>query len=132
MKIIYKTATGDIEVEVSQEWADWVENENRIISNQNRKERRNTLHYDESFEYGDWLASEKDNPFHNLCRETPEMELNRLLNAISGLSEKQQRLIEYVYYKGFSLKAFAEMEGVDPSAMTRRHQVIIKKLKIIF
>jgi len=132
MKIIYKTATGDIEVEVSQEWADWVENENRIISNQNRKERRNTLHYDESFEYGDWLASDKDNPFYNLCRETPEMELNRLLKAISRLTEDQQKLIEYVYYRGYSLKAFAETEGLTPMAITKRHRLIIKKLKEIF
>ena len=132
MKINYKTATEEIEVETTQKWAEWVVGEDRIISNQNRKERRNTLHYDESFEYGDWLASDKDNPFYNLCRETPEEELNRLHYAISRLTKDQQRLIEYVYYKGYSMKAFAEIEGVSPKAISKRHQTILKKLREIF
>lgn len=132
MKIIYKTATEKIEVETTQKWAERVDNEDRIISNQNRKERRNTLHYDESFEYGDWLASDKDNPFYNLCRETPEEELNRLHYAINRLTKDQQRLIEYVYYKGYSMKAFAEIEGVSPKAISKRHQTILKKLREIF
>ena len=132
MKINYKTASGEIEIETTREWAEWVNDEDRIISNQNRKERRNTLHYDESFEYGDWLASDKDNPFFNLCRETHEEKLNRLRYAISRLTEDQQRLIEYVYYQGYSFKAFAEIEGVHPSTITRWHQEIIKKIREIF
>ena len=132
MKISYKTATEEIEIETSRKWAEWIDDEDRVISNQNRKERRNTLHYDESFEYGDWLASDKDNPFYNLCRETPEEELNRLRYAISRLTKDQQRLIEYVYYKGYSMKAFAEIEGVTPKAISKRHQTILKKLREIF
>lgn len=132
MKINYKTATGEVEVEATREWAEWVNDENRLVSNQNRKERRHTLHYDESYEYGDWLASDKDNPFYNLCRETPEEELNRLRYAIRQLTKDQQRLIDYIYYKGYSMKAFAEIEGVSAMAISKRHQTIIKKLREIF
>lgn len=132
MNYFYDTATEKVFIETSKKWADIVKEEDRKIASQNRKERKHNLHYDPSMEYGDWLASEKDNPFFNLCRETHEEKLNRLRYAIRQLNENQQRLIEYVYYKGYSFKAFADMEGVHPSAITRRHQVIIKKLREIF
>jgi DNA-directed RNA polymerase specialized sigma subunit len=48
------------------------------------------------------------------------------------LNEDQQRLIDYVYFKGYSMKAFAEIEGVSPVAITYRHKEILKKLKEIF
>ena len=104
----------------------------RIDSNLARKERYHCFRLDIADDRDEWVASYDDDPFYILCRETPEEELNRLHYAISQLSEDQKRLIDYVYYKGYSLKAFAEIEGVDPSAITRRHQVILKKLKDIF
>ena len=52
--------------------------------------------------------------------------------ALSQLNEDQQRLIDYVYFKGYSMKAFAEIEGVSPVAITYRHKEILKKLKEIF
>lgn len=132
MNYFYDTATEKVFIEASKKWTDIVKEEDRKISSQNRRHRRYTLHYDESLEGGEWLASDKDNPFYNLCRETHEEKLNRLRYAISRLTEDQQRLIEYVYYKGYSMKAFAEIEGVHPSTITRWHQEIIKKLREIF
>ena len=132
MNYFYDTATEKVFIETSKKWADIVKEEDRKIASQNRKERKHNLHYDPSMEYGDWLASEKDNPFFNLSRETHEEKLNRLRYAIRQLNEDQQRLIEYVYYKGYSFKAFAEMEGVTQAAISYRHKVILKKLKEIF
>ncbi|HCA54311.1 MAG TPA: hypothetical protein DEO95_02330, partial [Ruminococcaceae bacterium] len=80
----------------------------------------------------EWVASQEHDPFYNLCRETTEEEIKRLYYAISQLNEDQQRLIDYVYFKGYSMKAFAEIEGVSPVAITYRHKEILKKLKEIF
>ena len=132
MNYFYDTATEIEMIKTSKKWVDVLENEDRKIASQNRKERRHNLHYDPNMEYGDWLSSEKDNPFYNLCRETHEEKLNRLHYAVSRLTEDQQRLIEYVYYKGYSMKAFAELEGVHPSTVTRWHKELIKKLREIF
>ena len=132
MNYFYDTATEIEMIKTSKKWVDVLEHEDRKIASQNRKERKHNLHYDPNMEYGDWLSSEKDNPFYNLCRETHEEKLNRLRYAIRQLSEDQQRLIEYVYYKGYSMKAFAELEGVHPSTVTRWHKEIIKKLREIF
>ena len=132
MNYFYDTATEIEMIKTSKKWVDVLENEDRKIASQNRKERKHNLHYDPNMEYGDWLSSEKDNPFYNLCRETHEEKLNRLRYAIRQLSEDQQSLIEYVYYKGYSMKAFAEIEGVSPVAITYRHKEILKKLKEIF
>ena len=134
-EIIYKTVEGTIIVtnrQVDQKWINMVNDSMRIDSNLARKERYHCFRLDIADDRDEWVASYDDDPFYNLCRETPEEELNRLHYAISQLSEDQKRLIDYVYYKGYSLKAFAEIEGVDPSAITRRHQVILKKLKDIF
>ena len=131
MNYFYDTATEMEMIRASKKWVDVLEDEDRKISSQDRKERRHTVHYDVSFEAGSWLASDKDNPFYNLCRETPEEMKRRLRRAIRQLTEDQQRLIDYIYYRGYSMKAFAEMEGVHPSTVTRHHQEIIKKLKEI-
>ena len=132
MNYFSDTATEKVFVNASKKWTDIVNEEDRKIANQDRKERKHTVHYDPTMEHGDWLASEKDDPFYNLCRETHEEKLNRLRYAIRQLNEDQQRLIEYVYYKGYSMKAFAEIEGVSPKAISKRHQTILRKLKEIF
>ena len=134
-EIVYKTVSGTIIVtnqQVDQKWVNIVNDSMRIDSNLARKERYHCFRLDIADDRDEWVASHADDPFYNLCRETPEEERNRLRYAISQLSDDQKRLIEYVYYKGYSLKAFAELEGVDPSAITRRHCVILKKLKEIF
>ena len=132
MNYFYDTATEKVLVEASKKWTDIVKDEDRKIASQNRKERRHTLHYDESMEGGDWLASDKDNPFYTLCRETPEEERNRLNYAISRLTETEQRMIDYEYFKGYSHKRIAEMEGVSRQAIEQRLGRIIKKLQEIF
>lgn len=132
MNYFYDTATEMEMIRASKKWVDVLEDEDRKISSQDRKERRHTVHYDVSFEAGSWLASDKDNPFYNLCRETPEEMKKRLRYAIRQLTEDQQRLIDYIYYRGYSMKAFAEIEGVSAMAISKRHQTIIKKLREIF
>ena len=132
MKIKYRTATEDIEVEVEKEWADYINNEERRNNNLERKERSHCWRKDMFEDREEWIGSHEYDPFYNLCRETKEEKMNRLRYAISKLTDDQQRLIDYVYYKGYSLKAFAAIEGVSPKAISKRHQTILKKLKEIF
>ncbi len=132
MKIKYRTVTEDIEIEVEEEWADIIRNEERHDDNLNRKERSHCWHKDMFEDKEDWIADHTYDPFYNLCRETWEEKMNRLYYAISQLTEDQQRLIDYVYFQGYSLKAFAAIEGVSPMAISKRHKTIIKKLREIF
>ena len=134
-EIVYKTVEETIvvtEEDVDVKWIEAVNDSMREDANYARKERYHCYRLDIADDKDEWVASQEHDPFYNLCRETAEEEINRLYHAISQLNEDQQRLIEYVYYKGYSLKEFADLEDVVPSVITRRHKVILKKLKKFF
>ena len=134
-EIVYKTVEETIvvtEEDVDAKWIDKVNDSMRKDANYARKERYHCYRLDIADDKDEWVASHEHDPFYNLCRETTEEELNRLRYAISRLTKDQQRLIDYVYFKGYSMKAFAEIEGVSPVAITYRHKEILKKLKEIF
>ena len=132
MKVKYRTVKGTIAVEVEEELAEVIKEEERYAGRIEKLEHRHCWNRNMFEDKEDWPGSYEDDPFYNLGRETWEEEVEHLHRAISQLTEEQQKLIDYVYYKGYSFKAFAEIEGVHPSAITRRHQVIIKKLREIF
>jgi len=134
-EIVYKTVEETIvvtEEDVDVKWIQAVNDSMRKDANYARKERYHCYRLDIADDKDEWVASQEHDPFYNLCRETTEEELNRLRYAISRLTKDQQRLIEYAYYKGYSMKAFAEIEGVSPKAISKRHQTILKKLREIF
>ena len=122
-EIVYKTVEETIVVTEEDVDVKWI---------YARKERYHCYRLDIADDKDEWVASQEHDPFYNLCRETTEEEIKRLYYAISQLNEDQQRLIDYVYFKGYSMKAFAEIEGVSPVAITYRHKEILKKLKEIF
>ena len=134
-EIVYKTVEETIvvtEEDVDVKWIQAVNDSMREDANYARKERYHCYRLDIADDKDEWVASQEHDPFYNLCRETPEEELNRLYYAITQLTEDQQRLIDYVYFKGYSMKSFAEIEEVSPVAITYRHKKKKKKLKEIF
>lgn len=56
---------------------------------------------------------------------------NQLQNAISLLNEKQQDLIQQVFYQNKTLSEIAIEKGISKSAITQQMQVIYKNLKEI-
>lgn len=132
MKIKYDYVNEVIEIEVGEEIGDMVIDMRRKEDSADRKNRRHCLRLDSDMDRGSWNATQKDDPFYNIGVETEEDEMRRLEVAISQLTPAQQKLIDYVYYKGYSMKAFAGVEGVSQQAISKRHKVIINKLKKLF
>lgn len=134
-QIVYKTVEGTLIVtddDVDEKWIDKVNDSFRKDSNRARKDRYYCYRLDIANDKDEWVASQEHDPFYNLCRETPEEERNRLYYAISQLSDAEQRMIDYEYFKGYSHKRIAEMEGVSRQAIEQRLERIIKKLQEIF
>jgi len=97
-EIVYKTVEETIvvtEEDVDVKWIQAVNDSMREDANYARKERYHCYRLDIADDKDEWVASHEHDPFYNLCRETPEEELNRLYYAISQLNEDQQRLIDY-------------------------------------
>jgi len=134
-QIVYKTAEETLIVtdkDVDVTWIEKVNDSLRKDSSRARKDRRYCYRLDIANDKDEWVASHENDPFYNLCRETPEEERNRLYHAISQLTEVEQRMIDYEYFKGYSHKRIAEMEGVSRQAVEQRLERIIKKLQEIF
>lgn len=134
-RIIYRTVKETIivtEKDVDEKWIREVNDSMTQESSQARYERRYCYRLDTADDRDEWVASYRDDPFFNLGRESPEEERRRLYDAISQLTEEQKRLIDNVYFKGYSMREFAEIEGVTTAAITKRHKLILKKLKEIY
>ena len=56
----------------------------------------------------------------------------RLNEALTHLSSKQQALIRAIYFEGVTVNEYAKKEGVDHSAISHRLRTIYKKLKKVY
>lgn len=126
MKIKYEFVTETIEIEVSDEWAEKLKECDRTEYNNVHAETRRHSHLDSDAEYGDWVATEEENPFALIDLYA---EASRIWKAISQLSDEQQKLITEVFINGKKKKEYAEEIGISGAAVSQRINTIRKKLK---
>jgi len=133
--IVYRTVIETIvltEKDVERKWIDIVNNLGRVASNLERKERYYYSRKGKDYERQKWMARYERDPFLYLFEETPEEELNRLYYAMGRLPDDQRKLIDLIYFKGYSHKQVAEMEGVSRQAIEKRLKKIMEELRINF
>lgn len=133
--IVYRTVKETIiltEKDVERKWIDIVNNLGRVASNLERKERYYYSRKGKAYEEKKWMARYERDPFSYLFEETPEEELNRLYYAMGRLPEDQRKLIDLIYFKGYSHKDVAAMEGVSRQAIEKRLKKIMEELRINF
>ena len=126
MKINYEFTTGNVEIEVPDEWANILVELDRSEYNNNHKETRR--HYSlDSFEYeGEYFAVEDEELAKLFEADTLT---DRLPAAIAKLQPQQQDLVNRMMYKHQKLKDIAISEGVSKAAITRRMKKIYVSLK---
>ena len=126
MKINYEFVTGTVEVEVSEEWAEVLEELDRAEYNNNHAEKRRHTTLNNGFDEAEWLACEDYEP----CYVLEEMEnAAKAYSAISELSASQRHLIWNVFIKEMRRKDYAELTGVSPAAVSQQITTIRKNLK---
>ena len=125
MKITYHFTDRTVEIDVPQEWADFICELDRQEYNIEHKETRRHCSL-EAYNLDENLIPSGSNPEEEVFRE---MEYEALDAAIAQLIPRQQRLIRQVFFEGRTYTSIAREEGVDESAI--RHAVgrALKRLK---
>ena len=91
------------------------------------RETRRHISLDYLMEQGADIADHRDgDPLSALIEKTDD---EKLKNALSYLSDKQQSLIEKVFYNDLSLREIARQTGVSHQALSQQLATIYKKLK---
>lgn len=128
-EIIYKFQDGTkqvvkIEDDIYEQYENLDTQEKRVDRRESR--RHTSLNY--LNEQGIDFEDESGNLEKNLLNDEFK---NQLQNAISLLNEKQQDLIQQVFYQNKTLSDIAKEKGISKSAITQQMQVIYKNLKEI-
>lgn len=126
MKIKYEFVDGDVELEVSDEWASVLAELDRLERNNDKKEKRR--HYSleaRTYEGADYAVEDKG--ISALFEGLGDTE--RLNEALTHLSSKQQALIRAIYFEGISLSKYADIMGISQPAISQQLKTVYKKLK---
>lgn len=126
MKIKYEFVDGDVELEVSDEWASVLAELDRLERNNDKKEKRRHYSLEAcTYEGADYAVEDKGISalFEGLGDD------ERLNEALTHLSGKQQALIRAIYFEGISVTKYAERLGVTKGAVSQQLTTIRKKLK---
>lgn len=126
MKIKYEFVDGDVELEVSDEWASVLAELDRLERNNDKKEKRRHYSLEAcTYEGADYAVEDKGISalFEGLC------DTERLNEALTHLSGKQQALIRAIYFEGISISKYADIVGISQPAISQQLKTVYKKLK---
>ena len=118
-------------IEVSDEWADILEELDRIEYNNNHAETRRHVSLDDG-EDGEWLSTERGEVYIRCAGQLFSRHDDRFDDGRRSLSEKQDELYESVYEYGDSINDYAHDSGIDQSTASKRNRTVIKKFKKVF
>ena len=117
-----------IEVEVSKEVYEFLEQDRKCQQAQNRSDRQ---HLSKGTFEQDCIGSQRvpiytDETYLEVINK---MELEKLQSALQMLSSDEQVLIELYYYEDWSMEQIGQYFGISRMAVSKRHNRVIKKLK---
>ena len=130
-KYEYSFSNESVIIEVSDEWADILEELDRIEYNNNHAETRRHVSLDDG-EDGEWLSTEKGKTLLKVAGKIFSPDDKRFRKGRKALSKKQAELYESVYDRGDSVGEYAADNNIDQSTASKRNSAVIKKFKKIF
>ena len=126
MKIKYQFVNETTEIEVSDEWGSVLLELDRQEYKNNRKETRRHNPLDVSIYENKKYAVDDEGLLKILGRNVME---DMLYQAIDTLTGEQKDLVQKIYFEDWSVNKYAEMLGVDASAVSHRIKRIKNKIK---
>lgn len=117
-----------IEVDVSEEVYEYLEQDRRCQQAQDRSDRR---HLSKGTFEQDCIGSQRvpiytDKTYLEVIHK---IELEKLQDSLQMLSSDEQVLIELYYYKDWSMEQIGQYFGISRMAVSKRHNRVIKNLK---
>lgn len=129
MKYEYEFSTEEIEIEISEEWAEVLRELDREEYNCNHRETRRHVTIDTRDER-EWMITRSDDPSAMMDAAILNECVNEKKNAIKeSLTREQQRLILRHCLRKVSLTDIAKKEGVSQPTLSKRLSKIRKKIK---
>ena len=117
-----------IEVEVSREVYEFLEQDRK---RQQAQERSNRRHLSKGTFEQDCIGSQRvpSSVDETYLAVIHKMELEKLQSVLQALSADEQALIELYYYRDWSMEKIGQYFGISKMAVSKRHNRVIKKLK---
>ena len=129
----YEFVTGTVEVEISEEWNEFLEDRDREEYNSNKKETRRHLKFDSSIDCTEWVKDDKADP--NILVEEEDIEKSLMENISRILTDKQFNAFEKICINRYTEEEYAEMVGISQpvahKTVTRAKEKIKAFLKTI-
>lgn len=118
-------------------WVAVLEQEDRLISNSDRKFRYHCYSLESMSEELAFqeraVYIQEDAVFCSLKRDFMEsLQNEHLAAALHHLTDRQRRVIELHFWQGYQYKEIAVILGCEPSAVTRLLQRAFKQIRIYF
>ena len=118
-------------------WVAVLEQEDRLISNSDRKFRYHCYSLESMSEelvfQERTVYIQEDVIFRSLEYDFLDSVHNEHLSAaLARLTDRQRRVIELHFWQGYQYKEIAVILGCDPSAVTRLLQRVFKQIRIYF
>lgn len=129
MKIKYEFVNGKTEIEVTEEWGSVLIELHKKEARNNYNEHRHREHFESLSEPECEYGREDDNLLAIIGRNDFE---GLLIEAIDSLTPDQKDLVQKIYFENWSVNKYAEMLGVDASAVSHRLMRIRNRLKKFF
>ena len=126
MEFIYKTATGNIAIDITEEWVAILEECDRLEDNNNLTERRRHYHLDACEYEGEDFAVE-DAAFEHFIEN--DYAKGMVEPALRVLTTPQREVIDALFYKGMSAREYALSKGITEAAVSKAKKVALKKMK---
>ncbi len=117
-----------IEVDVSDEVAEFLEQDRKRQQAQDRSDRRHLTK--EPFEPETISGKLSPNSYdETYAQVVHKMELEKLQSKLEMLTEEQRTLIYLYYYEDWSMEKIGQHFGISKMAVSKRHSKVIKQLR---
>ena len=126
MKYTYKTATENITIDVSEEWATILRDCDRLEYNNDHAETRRHYHL-EACEYEGLDFSASNDAVERLLDADAARSV--VEPALETLTPSQRRLIEALFYKGMTAKEYADSRRISKAAVSKEKAIALKKIE---
>lgn len=127
-KTTIKYDDGYIEVDISKEVAECLEQDRKRQQAQDRSDRRNLSKgtFEQACIGSQRVPNNTDETYFQVIHK---MDLEKLRNILQTLSSDEQVLIELYYFQDWSMAKIGQYFGISKMAVSKRHKRVIKKLR---
>lgn len=128
VKTTIKYDDENVEVDVSDEVYEFLEQDRRRQQAQDRSDRR---HLSKGTFEQDCIGSQRvpNSTDETYLEVIHNIELEKLRNVLQTLTSDEQVLIELYYYRDWSMEKIGQYFGISRMAVSKRHSRVIKKLR---